>query len=190
MSGDSTSENDFARLLAWLDPDPERAPEKYERVRRNLISYFRRKGAEDPLALTDEVFVRVTKKVSEVAPEFVGDPVHYFLAVARNVFAEWRRHPALVELTKEVPVFTRPEADDYKELLLQRMEECWKRLSAAEQVIMMRYYAETSGRVSESREELAHEFDLTINALRVTTHRIRARLKRCIEKLGRRKNLK
>lgn len=188
MSGDSTSENDFARLLAWLDADPERAPETYERIRRNLISYFRRKGAEDPLALADDVFVRVTRKVCKVAPDFVGEPRNYFLAVARNVLSESRRRPPLVELTVDIPGHTEPEPDDFRETQLELMEECWRRLPAAEQVIMTRYYAETAGKAS--REELAAELKTTINALRVTTHRIRGKLKRCMERLSRGKNLK
>ncbi len=188
MSGDSTSENDFARLLNWLDADPERAAEKYERIRRNLISFFRRKGAEDPLALADDVFVRVTKNVCKVAPDFVGEPKHYFLGVARYVLLESRRRPSLVELTVDISARAQPESDDSREVQVQLMEECWRRLPAAEQAIMKRYYAETAGKAS--REELAAELKTTINALRVTTHRIRGKLKRCMERLSRGKNLK
>lgn len=191
LSADQTSEKDFERLLAWLEPDREKAAEKYERIRRNLVGYFRRQGTEDPDALADEVFVRVTLKVNEIVPTFVGEPGNYFFGVARNVLAEWRRRPAQIELIRDIPVFTDPEAVDTKELLLQSMEQCWAKLSPKEQIILMRYYLETATRkISEGREELASELGVSINALRVTAHRIRGKLRRCIEKLANRNNLK
>ena len=182
---DQTSEKDFELLLAWLGPDREAAAEKYERVRRNLFHYFRRHGVSDPLSLADEVIVRVTGKVEEVAPKYVGNPLHYFLAVARNVLAEHWRRPAQVELPDDLPASAASEASATKELLLQSMEQCWTRLTTQEQDILLRYYLEAPAQaVAESREQLARELGLTVNALRVMTHRLRGKLRRCIERLS------
>jgi RNA polymerase sigma factor (sigma-70 family) len=182
---DQTSEKDFERLLVWLGPDRESAAERYERVRRNLIHYFRRHGVSDPLSLADEVIIRVTGKVEEVVPTYVGNPLHYFLAVARNVLAEYWRRPAQVELPDDLPVPATSEASATKELLLQSMEQCWARLTTQEQDILLRYYLEAPAQaVAESREQLACELGLTVNALRVMTHRLRGKLRRCIERLS------
>jgi RNA polymerase sigma factor (sigma-70 family) len=182
---DQTPEKDFERLLDWLGPDRESAAERYERVRLSLIHYFRRHGVSDPLSLADEVIIRVTSKVEAVAPTYVGNPVHYFLAVARNVLAEQWRRPAQVELPEDLPMPQTSEASATKELLLQSLEQCWTRLTAQEQNILLRYYLEAPPQaVAESREQLARELGVTVNALRVITHRLRGKLRRCVEKLS------
>lgn len=184
MPIDQTSWENFEQLLAWLGVDREQAGEKYEHIRRNLLDYFRRHGALDPLSLTDEVFVRVTRKAKEVAPNFVGDPYNYFLAVARLVLAESWRKPAQVELPEDIPVFPDDDAAGLKELMLQGLEQCWEKLSPEEHTILLRYYLETpTQKLYKSRELLAQDLGQTINALRVMTHRLRSKLKHCIEEL-------
>ena len=149
-----------------------------------MLSYFRRHGVSDPLSLADEVIIRVTKKVEEVAPTYVGNPVHYFLAVARYVLAELWRQPLQVELAEDLPALSASEASAMKELLLQSLEQCWTHLSPQEQNILLRYYLETTAQtVRQSREELAQDLGLTVNALRVMTHRLRGRLRRCVKNL-------
>lgn len=179
---------DFELLLAWLGPDREQAGEKYERLRRNLFDYFRRRGVADPDGLADEVFVRVTKKVREISPGFVGDPAPYFLAVARLVLAEWRRLPPSAALSEDIPALSVVETGVAEEPRLQALEECWKRLDSREQGIVLRYYAGAGQKRRAGREQLARELGVTGGALRVITHRLRGRLRRCIEKLVRAKN--
>lgn len=182
---DQTPEKDFERLLAWLGPDRESAAERYEHVRRNLIQYFRRHGVSDPESLADEVIVRVTGKVAEVAPTYVGNPAHYFLAVGRHVLAEYWRRPAQVELPEDLQAPQTRGASAAKEVLLQSLEQCWTRLTAQEQNILLRYYLESALQAAaESREHLARELGMTVNALRVTTHRLRGKLRRCVERLS------
>lgn len=167
-----------------MGKDSDKAAEKYEHVRKSLLNYFRLHGVTDPPSLADEVIVRVTRKVGEVAPTYVGDPVHYFLAVARNVLAEWRRRPPQVELPGDIPVYPETSAHEMKELLLQSLEQCWEQLSSQEQTVLLRYYLEAPPQtVSENREQLARELGMTVNALRVMTHRVRGKLRRCIERL-------
>lgn len=180
----SDSDGDFARLLAWLSPDPERAGEMYEQMRQNLLDYFRRRGGvSDALTLADEVFARVTKKVRTVAPNFVGNPAHYFLAVARNVLAEWRRRPELTELPEHLSVLPIDTTGERRELLLQSLEQCWAILSAQKQELLLHYCLGMPPlKLSESREQLASNLGLSLNLLRVTAHRLKSRLKRCIEK--------
>jgi RNA polymerase sigma factor (sigma-70 family) len=192
MPTDHTSDagEDFALLLAWLDPDPELAGEKYEQVRQNLLDYFRRRGALDAPSLTDEVFARVTKKIRFVAPGFVGNPAHYFLGVARHVLSEWRRQPEMTELPEHLSVLTDETAGERKELMLQGLEHCWTLLSPQKQEILLHYYlGMPTLKLSDSREQLARNLGLSLNTLRVTAHRMKNRLKRCIEKSIKRKQI-
>lgn len=188
MQIDQTSASEFEQLLAWLGPDRERAGEEYERIRLNLVDYFRRRGVEDPTGLADEVIARVTAKVGEVAPGFVGEPAAYFFAVARNVLSEWRRRPAQVELPAHLASVPEQTQDDLKERLLEYLEQCWARLTAQEEALLSRYCLGTPPqKLPESRERQARELGVTMNALRVTAHRLKAKVRRCVEALMQKK---
>ena len=179
---DQTPPDDFERLLNWLASDREAAGRKYEEIRRTLHNYFRRREVADPLSLVDEVIERVTCKVAEVAPGFVGEPSHYFLAVARRVLAEWQRRP----IEKELPlnVIDSNDSITHKELLLQSLEECWAKRTPREQSILYRYCVETPPfKLSEARDELAGELEMSLTALRVMVHRLKKTIRRCIERL-------
>lgn len=191
MPIDEPPSDNFEKLLSWLAPDRERAGEKYEQIRKTLLDYFRRRNASDPSSLADEVFVRVTRRVADVAGDFEGEPSRYFLAVARRVIAEWWRRPVEADLPAEIPVFLDAEEGQRKELALECLERCWERLPADERDALYRYYV---GRppltLQENRKQLAADLGLTMNALRVTTHRLKVRLRPCIERLMETKNVK
>src|SRR6266852_61551 len=191
MPIDRTPPENFELLLSWLASDRDKAGEKYEQIRRNLLDYFRRREVSDPLSLTDEVIVRVTKKVNQVATDFVGDPSAYFLAVARRVLAEWWRRPVETELSENIPVFLDSETGERKEVMLQSLEQCWARLSPPEQRVLCRYCVETPPlKLAKGRELLARELNVSLNALRVMAHQLKRKLKCCIERLMENKNLK
>ncbi|HEU4769663.1 MAG TPA: hypothetical protein VFS77_20010 [Pyrinomonadaceae bacterium] len=184
MHVEQSSDGDFERLLSWLDADREKAGEKYEQIRQNLVDYFRRRGVLDPFSLADEVIIRVTRRVAEVAQKFVGPPSYYFLGVARRVVAEYWRRPSEQELPENEPVSLSPEPDDLRELAFESLERCWARLSAAEQSFLFRYCVETPPvKLSVSREQLADEIGANLNAMRVMAHRLKRKVKRCIENL-------
>jgi DNA-directed RNA polymerase specialized sigma24 family protein len=184
LQAEQISDGDFERLLSWLDADREKAGEKYEQIRQNLVDYFRRRGVLDPLSLADEVIVRVTKRVAEVAQTFVGPPSYYFLGVARRVVAEYWRRPVEQELPDKEPVSSSPEPDELRELAFESLERCWARLSATEQSFLFRYCVETPPvKLSVSREQLAGEIGANLNAIRVMAHRLKRRVKQCMENL-------
>ncbi|HEY6807123.1 MAG TPA: hypothetical protein VI306_26330 [Pyrinomonadaceae bacterium] len=78
-------------LMAWLDPESERADEKYQTIRKRLIMLFTRQGASDAEALADETLVRVRSRVSEISRTYSGDPALYFYRVATEVLIEHMR---------------------------------------------------------------------------------------------------
>ena len=174
--------DDFDQLLLWLSPDREEAGAKYEQIRRSLHDYFRRRDVADPLTMADEVIVRVTKKVREIAPGYVGNPAAYFFAVAHKVRLESHRKPAETELYSNIQPTNDVASAEYKEWLLRGLEDCWQLLSSREQRILYCYYVENPPlRLSETRDQLARELNMALNALRVMTHRLKQRVKDCIE---------
>lgn len=183
LSNKQISKEDFDMLLGWLNPDRNKAGEKYENIRKSVTEYFRRRGALDPLSLTDQVIDRVAVKVRALQHTYVGDPANYFLGVARRVIAEMWRQPVQVKLPDTIPAAFADEIDESRELLFQKLEQCLRNLPQQYQEVLLRYYGEISGtHLRERRERLAREVGLTPNALRVTTHRLREKLKRCIER--------
>src|SRR5271154_647155 len=76
----------LSRLLAKLNPDPERAGMTYEELRRRLILFFRLKRPHEAEDLADQVLDRVARRLSEgVEMERIE---FYSLGVARFVLRE------------------------------------------------------------------------------------------------------
>src|SRR5215216_3042901 len=77
------NEGALNKLLALLDSDPERAGEKYEKIRRKLITFFECRGCASPADQADETIDRVTRRVDEGQPITAEDIPRYFYGVAR-----------------------------------------------------------------------------------------------------------
>ncbi|HKP37054.1 MAG TPA: hypothetical protein VJT71_09355, partial [Pyrinomonadaceae bacterium] len=58
------AQEDFDRLLAWLDADRERAGVIYEKIRWRLITIFAARNCVTPEDLADETLDRVARKVA------------------------------------------------------------------------------------------------------------------------------
>src|SRR4051794_6059062 len=64
----------FNELLSWLDPDPEAAGRQYELIRQKLITLFTCRRCMFPEDLADETINRVTRKLPQIKPCYVGSP--------------------------------------------------------------------------------------------------------------------
>ena len=82
----------FHGLLDRLDPDPQRAGEKYEALRRRLTAFFEWRGAPWPEEHADETINRVAKRAAE--DETVIQIEAYAVGVARMVLLEALRERA------------------------------------------------------------------------------------------------
>lgn len=89
---------DFDRLLGWLDPNPERAGELYEKIRWRLIAILAARGCRVPEELADETIDRVARRVRDIEATYVGNKSLYFLGVMNNVHHEYLKRPRLSEL--------------------------------------------------------------------------------------------
>lgn len=175
------SQDEFDAMLAWLDPDRERAGTKYETIRLRLIKIFTCRGCSEPEELADETINRVASKVPEIVGTWEGDPSLYFYKVAQNIFLEWRRVTirqvdAPVEEAQSIPVVA--TASDIVEH--DCLEQCLQELAEGERTLMLEYYRHQGQTKIDHRKKLATEIGIAVNALRIRAHRIRRSLRTCV----------
>jgi hypothetical protein len=95
----------FDAFLAWLDPDRDRAGEKYEGIRGELIRDFVRRVCTDPEAFADQAIDRVIRDLPEIARTHFGDPASYIYTVAQELpHRFWRK----VSEARSLPVANEP----------------------------------------------------------------------------------
>ena len=183
-------EDNFDALLAWLDPDREKAGEKYEHIRCALINIFSWLGCADAEDLADETISRVINKVPELAPIYTGDPALYFYGVAKKMQWEIGRREQLKEtlplLDNVKDSSPQPEPQNF-EPEYECLDRCLAQLPAADRDLILLYYQQDQPKI-DSRKELAQKLDIGPNNLRVKVHRIRLTLHRCVEDCLQRKN--
>lgn len=178
------TQEDFERLLTWLDLDREKAAVKYEEMRRSLIKIFTWRGAPEAEDLADETFNRVTRRLPTIVESYIGDPARYFYAVANNVFKEYERmRKTQVPLGGREPAVSPPiDEPDTSEREDECLNRCLGQLSPENRELILSYYLEDKQTKIDHRKELAHRLNIEINALRVRVYRIRAALEQCIER--------
>ena len=165
----------FDGLLAWLDPDRDRAAHKYETVRTRLIKIFACRGCGVADDLADETINRVTAKLSQIVDSYVGDPALYFYGVANKVHLEYLRKRPVVELP--------PARDSTEDIEAEYacLERCMDQLPPENRRLVLTYYQEEKRAKIEGRRKLAEELGIAVNALRIRAHRIRQQLQQCVQ---------
>ena len=160
----------FDLLLFWLNPDREQAARKYESVRRRLIELFASRGFADAERLADDTIDRVITKVPQISEGWAGDPLHYFLAVAKMIMLENKR-PTPAPL----PV---PEPSDPDELERQDrcLDHCLELVSQDERTLILEY---VDGKKRE-RHDQAERLGISANALRIRVYQIKKAITPCL----------
>lgn len=178
------TQEDFDRLLGWLDADLEQAARKYEEIHGSLVKIFSWRGYHDAEDLADEVINRVAPKVKELSPSYVGDPALYFYGVAKNVLLECERRKSQLPLKPEMKVedgSAQEDEDDAGARLRECLQRCLRQLNAEDRKLILAYYQKSKQAKINYRKALAEEAGVGTNALRVRVYRIRATLKSCIK---------
>jgi DNA-directed RNA polymerase specialized sigma24 family protein len=172
------TEDGFNKLLEVLDPDRQRAAERYEHVRRSLIRYFDWRGSTSAEKDADDTIDRVARKLDE---REVDDVYAYALGVARNVARESLRIQQNERRSLETvsPIATGPE-DALSEQRFECFERCLGSLAADKQELILSYYQGDKRTKIASRRRMAERAGIPINRLRIQAHRIRERLETCI----------
>lgn len=170
----------FDSLLEWLDPDRDRAAQKYLGIRQSLIKIFTWRGVADAESLADETLDRVSSRVSEVRGNYKGDPSIYVYGVAKNVLIEQRRaQDRSVELADFAPENQTTDIDE--ERIYSCMERCLAKLSPSSRTLIFDYYSQERTETQSYRKELAERLQIAPQQLRLQMFRIREKLKTCIE---------
>jgi DNA-directed RNA polymerase specialized sigma24 family protein len=163
----------FDKLLRWLDPDRDKAANRYLIIQLRLIRIYAAKGCCDPEDLADETFNVAALKVDWLLENYIGDPALYLYAIARNIFREQKPKPP-------PPPPTPPDTDE-SERRSTCLDRCLVQLTTPEERCLLRKYHEGEGQERiRARKELADKSGLTINALRIKVHHIQARLRPCM----------
>ena len=171
------TEESFEKLLTWLDSNRGEAAAKYESIRLRLIKYFTCNGCGDQAEdLGDETFDRVARKLErgEIPEPFTGNKSLYFLAFAKNIRLENIRKPP--EIPPPTPVIP-DKTEDESECL----EKCVPILPSDDRWLAIEYYRCEKSTKVEHHKKLAKKFGLGMAGLRTRIHRIRERLRPCIE---------
>lgn len=169
----------FQALLASLDPDPHRAGEKYEGLRRRLIILFLARGSREPEEGADETLDRLSRRLAE------GHEVHdigpFACGIARRVHAEdlrrVRRHQRLRNGLVSPPGLLTPAIDSEGGLDCIRL--CLDRLDPGDRALIVEYYEGSGRELQEDRKALAERLGLTPTALRLRSYRLRRMLEGC-----------
>jgi RNA polymerase sigma factor (sigma-70 family) len=184
----------FDEILAWLNPDRDRAAAIYVQLREDLTKIFTWNRCPDPEGSTDEVFDRVARKVHDLQHTFIGDPRLYFYGVARNLIKEIpKRNQRYVSL-EGAELASNPRSEAEQETATMRedcLRACLQKLRGDKRELILEYYAKDKQAKIDHRAEMARRLGISVDALRVKAHRIRTTLeeciKRCVERMAQNK---
>jgi DNA-directed RNA polymerase specialized sigma24 family protein len=172
---------ELERLLALLDPDPERAAERYEAIRKKLIRLFEWRGSPVPEDLADVTFDRVARGLARGLVIQSADPYSYFCGVAFLVHKEQLRARAKRDDFWESGDWRSlypPAETEEEDPRLDCLRHCLDRLPAEQRELLLGYHA-GEDRI-RSRQQLAQGLGDSLNALRIKVHRVRRQLESCL----------
>ena len=168
-------QEDFDRLLNWLDSDTTRAGQIYEQVRWRLIAILASRGCILPEELADETIDRVARRVIDIQESYTGDKAIYFLGVMNNVHHEYLRRPQMPHLVER-----HNEVETNEETYLC-LDSCLDKLAPHARQLIERYYAGSKRAKIDARKMIARELGINATTLRLRALRIREKLQICIE---------
>ena len=180
--GQVLTQEAFDELLAWLDPDREQAGRKYEDIRNRLIRILMHRGCMTAEDLADKTINLVARKAFTIRHTYIGDPMPYFLTVARNLYSEYARsQPYFSEL---IPDLVSTTADDAAELEAEYecLDKCLAELPAKKRELILEYHRYQEGAKIEYHKDMAWQLGIGLNALRIRMFRIRLHLRKCVDK--------
>jgi DNA-directed RNA polymerase specialized sigma24 family protein len=115
-------------------------------------------------------------------PPFAGDPIPYLYTVAYNLYLDYidKQCQSLPDDFTEIPG---PDEDDVntKEQLHECLDKCLDRMNPKSRDLVLDYYRLEKQSKIDFRKLLAEELGISVNALRIRLHNLRAGLEKCIE---------
>lgn len=166
---------EFEKLLAWLDSDPEEAGSKLNLIHSRVIRIFVSRGCIDAESLADEVSNRVAVRIDMVIKNYI-DPLRCFLGFVDNVYREHLR-----DEKRPIVEPPRQRRSEQLERENQCLEECLKNLTKPERNLFERYFQGEKRVRINGRRKLAEELGITPNALRIQAHHKRRKVLECLQ---------
>lgn len=174
----------FRGLLARLNPDPLKAWEAHEDLRKKLTAYFEHNHLSDPDELAEEALDRIVKRPDVQSLENI---VEFAFGVARNL-----RKESLRKASQRAEVSDMELIEDkshghgsLEDAIIHRMSEarklqCFQKsmqiLSAKDRAMVRRYYPAENGDLEAKRLSLAADLGISVGTLRTRMARIKDRL--------------
>jgi DNA-directed RNA polymerase specialized sigma24 family protein len=186
------TEDAFTRLLKQLDPNRERAAEKYEEIRRKLMKFFKWRGCLQFEEYTDRTIDLVARKIAAGEELQAATLSALFYGVASNLLKEyWRKSPGQPSPLEERVGLEYPRGDpetirQQEEALREResrlacLRRCLGRLPSESLHLIKQYYSEGEVLDKERRKQIAERLNLSATALRSRAFRIRGELEQCV----------
>ena len=169
----------FDCFLATLDPDRDKAGEKYEAIRLKLVKYFQWHASDAPDMDADETINRAARRISEGAN--IYNLKAYIYGVAKMVELESRRLRDRKRELEEASRLVVPEEEGEGDPELRKcFDRCLGHLTEEDRETITEYYQFEKGRKIENRKKLAERFGISSNALRIKAHRQRINLEACV----------
>lgn len=178
----------FDNFLLYLDSDRMRAAERYNKLQQSLIKFFVSRGSSDPESRAGEALEILCRQVSE--GRVIEDLETYCIGVARNVLRREQERLGAGQVSlnhlrtdydlrfSSHPQQSLAEKEANESLRHECMRSCVDELSDADRCLITKY-SEAGGHDKGTREGLAKEARVSLDALRVRVHRIRSALKKC-----------
>jgi DNA-directed RNA polymerase specialized sigma24 family protein len=172
------------RLLVALAADPDVAGRRYEALRARLVLLFRSRGCAAPEELADVTLDRVAERLA--AGVEVRDLVGYAIGVAQLVAKEGRRRDLrsqpLDEAASPAAAPGWAEAEDEVDAArrLRCLERCLDQIGLDDRRLVLAYMLDQGAARIRARARIAAELSISLNALRIRVHRLRAALERCV----------
>jgi len=171
----------FDGLLQSLDTDRERAGEKYQEIRSNLIRLFEWRGCPFPEDHADEAINRAARRIAE--GEIVREPSSYCFGVARLLVLEI--HKRSVKENRALDNLPEPEQNSTdrseSESRDDCLRECLQNLLPAQRELVITYYQGEKSSKIKNRKRLSERLQVSINTLRMRVLRLREQLETCVE---------
>ena len=175
------SQSSFDQFLAVLDPNRERAGRKYEEIRTRIVKFFEWRSCRFPDNLADETLDRIMRKI-DGGVEII-DHINYSYGVARLVYLEnYKEQIKEQAVVIDMPVNSVVDDDEDKDVRFSCLEICLKELSERSRIMILHYYRDDKQAKIDHRKRLAEKFNISVNALRIKTLRIRSTLEECVLK--------
>ena len=171
----------FERLLRTLHPDRRRAAEEYEKLRLKITKLLEWRGCLTPEEFADRVFDRLAQRLD--SGEQVEWIYSYCCGIARMLIMESQRRDERQAAAHEhfVSLSNGASSEEEAEIPMEVFEQCLERLPEQSRELVMAYYQYGKDAKIDTRKKLAGHLAMPLNALRLRVHRIRERLRKCVE---------